>query len=628
MAIPKRKEKVDFDYFNLTKNQLEFYEDDIWDLMKHPNIDEVENYEKKLKSTGYVFDFNEYKNKSLRKEVKLFLINCVKNRNYKPTTIAYRLHIYKFFLEFVDDCYPSITSIIEIDQKTINQVFIKYLKKRGIQIEVKGSKRVNSDMEIKQYYYKNVKYVYFEHFYNFIYKIYYPPKKIKERDKDVWDVRNLKIKVDYNKANSNYKLNFTKITQDNIKKVLKKYIYSRLQNKKKSTCDEDLKGFRIFSKFLRINYPEIKSLDQLNRNHIENFLSYVENLSYVSNTKRKRIGVVKYCFEYLQLTDWDNKPKKQLFYSFDLNYKYDKNPKIISDYVMEQLNKNLEYLPDNISRMVYIIQRIGMRITELCILKIEDLRKDNEGDYYLRYYQPKTYSYNKVPIDKELTMVIKAAIKDSLNKYGENVEYIFSRNENEPIRRKTFDYHLNQLSYNKKIKDEKGEIYRFRSHRFRSTLATNYFNNGLSMNATRKLLGQNSYMSIRHYAKIFDTTLIEKLSNVLDYQENLLLNIGNEDFQVNEEIKTENNIALPNGSCNRSLSEGKCNHANACYTCSVFKPNKKYLKVYKTQLKQAKANLEMAKRNKFERLKQVNKELVENLNRIIEKVKAQRGEVL
>lgn len=76
-------------------------------------------------------------------------------------------------------------------------------------------------------------------------------------------------------------------------------------------------------------------------------------------------------------------------------------------------------------------------------------------------------------------------------------------------------------------------------------------------------------------------------------------------------------IPLPNGRCGKPLSSGKCTHANACYSCAMFKPDPNNIDLFKYQLAEAKSNVEMAKINGFERVLQVNEDLVEALEKII-----------
>ena len=69
---------------------------------------------------------------------------------------------------------------------------------------------------------------------------------------------------------------------------------------------------------------------------------------------------------------------------------------------LRQFNEHLDDLPRDIARMLFTIENVGMRVSELCTLTIDCLNKDIGGEYVLTYYQFKSKKTNRVPISKEL----------------------------------------------------------------------------------------------------------------------------------------------------------------------------------------------------------------------------------
>src|SRR5699024_2286450 len=82
-------------------------------------------------------------------------------------------------------------------------------------------------------------------------------------------------------------------------------------------------------------------------------------------------------------------------------------PRFIDEYVLEQLHSHLDKLPEYIATMTMIVHVCGMRISELCTLKKGCLLEDNDGDYFLKYYQWKMKKEHIVPISKEVALLIK-----------------------------------------------------------------------------------------------------------------------------------------------------------------------------------------------------------------------------
>jgi hypothetical protein len=75
--------------------------------------------------------------------------------------------------------------------------------------------------------------------------------------------------------------------------------------------------------------------------------------------------------------------------------------------------------------------------------------------------------------------------------------------------------------------------------------------------------------------------------------------------------------ALPNGLCSLPLTQNRCPHANACLTCSHFRTSKQYLERHKSQREETQKVIENAKQHGWQRIVEMNTEVVNNLNSII-----------
>ena len=184
---------------------------------------------------------------------------------------------------------------------------------------------------------------------------------------------------------------------------------------------------------------------------------------------------------------------------------------------------------------------------------------------------------------------------------------------------------MNQLSFNNNIFDDTGNLLRIKSHVFRGTVATQYANLGIDLNVIKMMLGQSSLGVLKHYVTIHDVNMIECMKSITLEDNEYIANIGNIENIDKSKITDDNVIAtpLPNGSCTKSLESGKCAHANACYSCRMFKPNRIYLKLYKRQLQESERNIEIAEINGFERLKQINIDLRNDLIKIIKAIEGE-----
>lgn len=600
---------------------IEYYKNDLWVLKEHEKFKKLSNKQKEWfeKCGMNKIDFGECLNNNIKEELKEFSYFLIENKIQLTTYVGY-IKAFVPFIKYINYNLLNINSIMDIDKNKLIKIYELYLDNSNQYSKLATQKRITKDMTIKDYKGKSTYIRYIIAFYEFIEKNN-KSEYIKEVDKDVWDVRNLPIKVEIPITRPRYIINFTDIYQQEIRSLFKKYTYERLKTKALNTCIDDLKGIKLLSKFLILKYPEMKSLIELDREIIEEFMSYVRTENNLEQrTIVSRIGSVRTFFEISQLLGLNGAPTKTLITPKDYSCKTKTNPRFFTDEELKQINENMKELPIQISRMLFVIENVGMRISDLCALKKDCLSTDTKGEYLIRYFQVKSKRYNQVPISVEVAEVIKESIKSSELEFGVNIKYVFSQSKDNPVSTETFSYHLNQLTYKYNILDRKGDILRIESHAFRGTVATQYANLGLSINIIRMLLGQKSTGAIKHYVQMHEVTIVDAMKEIIDNQNNLIENIGKVDNMEFIYEEDKNLTPLPNGVCGKPISEGKCTHANACYSCRMFKANKNHLELYKYHLKEAKNNIEIAEINGFERILQVNKELEENLTKIIKKI--------
>lgn len=271
--------------------------------------------------------------------------------------------------------------------------------------------------------------------------------------------------------------------------------------------------------------------------------------------------------------------------------------------------------------MTMVIQEIGMRISELCCLEIDNMILHN-GFYYLNYFQYKTSIRNVVPLSQEIAELLLDAISETKFRFGDNSKYIFSKKVNIPISVDQFTNALNRLSFDAGIVGESGKLFRINSHDFRCTVSSRYANDGMSLVDIQHLLGQKTLASLFHYVEIYELTLMSNIKPLLDYQDSMIRNIGKE-IKKEMPIFKEESIPLPNGCCVKPLAEGKCVHGYGlnCYMCAAFRPILADLPIYERQYEEARINVEEAKSNGSERWLQIHQDIMNNLMGIIDFVK-------
>lgn len=589
----------------------EYYKKDIWKLDEHKYYKVLTQGQKNKIVGAKSIDFTLCNNLFIREEIKNA---CAYLIEYKITKLHCIFHD-KFMVDnlskyFNQNKYKNI-SILDLEPETILENYEKFLIKLGIETRA-NVKRINRNMIITEYNERNKTS-------NLIQRVFEINKaatqhKLKENEKDVWNIRNIDINVNgFNSARPRYIISFERIYQDKIKEVAKKYEYERLKSQKYATIIDDLKGINLLSKFLYERYPKIDSLDKLTREIVLELLGYIETLDMVHTTKGQRKGVIRVFLNLSLMYGFKYAPNKKLISKNDYGKKVTQLPKPISSDVIQKLNENLKDLDNDMARMILVLQNIGMRSNELCRLKIGAVKKDLDGDYFLEYFQSKTDKFNRIPINDEIANIILLQEKDVLEKFPKT-KYIFTRDGERPIGQESVSYHINKLALKNDIRDDTGKLYRFKLHHFRHTVATRYVNTGMDPNMIRMMLGHQKIKSIMNYIDLRDATVAMEMEEVLKEQNDIIGSL-NGDYVIDP----VNNINLINGICTKQINEKPCECINKCYECSMFAFCDNDIENFEKYIDIINSNIASSEENGFQRMLEINKVLKKDIEKLIQK---------
>ena len=595
---------------------LPFYKADIWVWTDHPWFDTLTEKQKSYCQNLSV-DFRKCTNRALREEIKFYGQSQIESHVVKLSTFqTHFVYLYQVFFFFMNAYHPEIDSMLDYDQELFEKEFTEYWQSLG-RSTTSPLRQVDGQMKIR---------VYDKYMSGTLGKILHIPRDIRESlgnlpqkfkfEDDSWDIRLTPFRDKVPPYRPRYTIAFDRIYQPSIRVSAKHYIYHKLATKSFATCQDYLKGINLFSEYLHMERPSVTRLTELNREIIEGFLAYAKGCQRMTSfTSANRIGKVRDFLETCILLNLPDQPPYQLIMDTDYLCRKKPMPRFFTDEELRQFNAHMNDLPLDIARMLFTIESVGMRISELCTLTTECLAKDTSGEYVLTYYQFKCKKMNRVPISQELAQCLERMIADVNEKYGNSCQYVFTRDGKKPISVEVFSRALNELSYRYHFVDRAGKPLRVRSHTFRATVATNYINIGIDPNVIRMMIGQADMRSLKFYIEASDESVLASTKTLLEQQERLIRNIGNPDaIQLVIADDCAGAHPLPNGACSR---KGKCEHFNACYACPMFQPDSAFLQVYRYQLQKAETALSMAQANGMQRLADVNEQLIANLHRII-----------
>lgn len=150
---------------------------------------------------------------------------------------------------------------------------------------------------------------------------------------------------------------------------------------------------------------------------------------------------------------------------------------------MEMLEK-LPLLPEHLRCMYLHLWCVGLRISEVCTLKGNAYYRQGE-DAWIQVYQVKMKTYKRIPISDGLYKIMQVYIKRS----GIGPEdYLFTNQYGGAYRTQTFRYQMKKFCSDHAV--EGGE-YLFQSHDYRHTVATFFYDSGVSLQSIRDYLGHD-----------------------------------------------------------------------------------------------------------------------------------------
>jgi len=564
-----------------------------------------------------IFDLSACSNQYLKSELAYYITKKKLNKKSEATKKTYILFLARLidFFNVLDIEYKEVYSILDFDIEELEIKYKEFLTKNKISIEKtvtvllasmnKVSRKQRSGyLSLLINVYKII-----EEYVNYIDKSYF--------DRDIWNLKEFPIKIDISHT-SKINFNFTEIKQVDIKYITKKYIYNRLQYQSPSTCHSRLITIRKFSNYLYIYYPKVKSLKDITYEIIEDYYIWLGISDGISHNRRSScISQLEKFLNFTMIMEWPGCLNEQIIFDFDTSEIRNLKPNYLKEEEIFNLNAHLGDMDKTLARMIIVLENIGMRIIECCMLKQDCLRIGINNQHFVKYRQYKTKKYNTVPVSEEVYLTIEAAINDVQKEFNE-YSYVFLNSIGKPLTEETFSHRINQICYKYQILNKEGQVLHIKPNVFRGTVATRYVDLGVSLEVIRKLLGQSSLGAIYHYVEGNEAATLEYMEPLLEDRAKNIISIGKRE-KINTMIETVDDEALPlsNGYCMKKISTGLCDKANTCYECAMFKPTPQHYNVYISHLKRLRYNIQIADMNGFERQVQINKRTEHSLLKII-----------
>lgn len=511
----------------------------------------------------------------IKKELKLYTFNLlinIKNENF--STLRTKLRRLTLFIDFITINKVKITSLSKINYFVTNK-YEEYLKSRDINILYSDKRFGTTNKKTIAKIPIDIK--------NFLDEIY---SKASGKTSDLWNVGEFNIsKHRINPSNSIKALNFYNIFNEDNKEVLKNYVKYLLLDTQISISFiqskiGDIKRFFDFFKS--------KTLKQISRTDIEEYKTYLLNSNIRDATYNRNLlsirGLMEYCVKNGDLV------KCNIYTEYDLlDIPFRLKGKTVDKYVIDQILNNIDKMPKDYSIMYLLLYCVGMRISEICQLSIDCLKKDNKG-FYIVYYQQKMKKEVSNPIPENLYYLLLEQKEEVIKRLGKEQQYLFCKKDGTPVLSNTFRAKMKSIFKLLDIRTSDGDIYNFRPHEYRHTFATNLVDRNVPFAVIQKLLHHKSPEMSLNYIEVTGNHRKKKYIEFIDILGNKTTSLFDKDYDVNriyevqwlkKELRSQ---ALPNGYCALPTYLGKCPYSNKCLRCNHFKTTPGHLNILRKQL--------------------------------------------
>lgn len=241
--------------------------------------------------------------------------------------------------------------------------------------------------------------------------------------------------------------------------------------------------FRIIRKFLEEISDEQKDVTACDAKRLDRYLKKLQEDENEAKTYNTQVASIQYFFKFLEVKGYITRVP------FDASYYLQKqtpthHDRSVEEGVYMEIIQKLSCFPENLRMMFLHLWCIGLRISEVCTLKGDAYYFQN-NDCWMKIYQVKMKNYKRVPIPAALYNLMQIY----LDKYEIGKEdYIFQNKKGGAFSKSTF---MNQMKKYCAICEIQNGEYLFKSHDYRHTVATNFYEHGVSLQGIRDYLGHN-----------------------------------------------------------------------------------------------------------------------------------------
>ncbi len=431
------------------------YENAILYLPYHPNPDIRAMFKNALNKNRLAWDFTRNAPEKMKRQVFDILHYALENDTSKESRRVYMLGL----RELYDYCAEENIEDIELLEQEQIQKFMELESER-----LKSKKRIGVV--------------------NFCRKALFMQANEINWNAHVWYLERFRIQPErLDAANPVSSISFVEVSHRKNRELLKRYIRYGL-----GVTNMSISTIRTEHTLIRNFLNDIRQEDDVNicsvtQAQINDYFKRQGQRDVQAETYNKIVMSIYHFFNYLRVKQYIEK------IPFDADCCLKKIiPKHLDRSVVqavtEEIFEKLHCFPETIRLMYLHLWGIGLRISEVCTLKGNAYYIQGE-DAWIQVYQIKMRTYKRIPIPAALYKLMKVYLKKHDIKAD---DYVFQNSKGGAYRCATFRH--NMLKHCRINNIQNGE-YVFKSHDYRHTIATYFYNTGVPLQSIRDYLGHD-----------------------------------------------------------------------------------------------------------------------------------------
>ena len=360
-------------------------------------------------------------------------------------------------------------------------------------------------------------------------------------------------------------------------------------------------ALRSFAAFLVETAPDIVSVAQVTRRHIENYKPWLakrpgQNKARVTTaTLAHRLGTLRMFFVRIDEWGWEEAPPRVPMFPGDLPRQDHPLPQALDDAAAAQLLRVAQADKRLLVRVtIEVLLRTGLRVGEYTSLRSDAVVQIGAAPW-LHVPVGKLREDRYLPLHPQLVALI-----GDYRRVHVPAEHplLLPRENGRPLDRHTVTRFLNKAGAAAGL----GHLH---PHQLRHTLATQAINRGMSLEAIAAMLGHRSMDMTLRYAKIANRTVADEYFAVTDkvdalYGQPQSLPADTVGPKM-ARLRREHHRLLGNGYCTRP-AELDCAFEAICETCTFFQTSIEFRPTLQAQHDDAAAKGQQHRAQLYERL--------------------------